>query len=1301
MTNADSKRAAGPSGVSLAENTQPTAEKPEAAASSVDDPAAASAAAATRAEPPVSVVPSGTEEVRPKEDGGLLRDTRSVIGGMGSRSTNTSSSGSNNSNSSCSNNTGSSCSGSTSSSCSISGAGIDSNRGGNTGREDFSSADVVTHAVGTDAGSKIRSTLVNSSSSLGATGSDKPINDFGIPTGVESMRALRRHVELLIDREGNSMARSRLETCLDALEPEKLDTQVLRVVCAKGLPEGCPALRSLYWRILLHCLPLRPTKWQQRRRQLREAYESYKAEFIREPEAVRRLRSMQQQQQHQHQPHQQHGRVGDAVQGANLLATMSGFSSDEAERAAKSPASFVSLGAVNDHPLCRSATSEWRGFWMDAEVFDQINKDVFRTRPELCFFALNPEQTVSRQQQLHLYPPPPTRQQQHFQEEADEVPLLVNYDALQQQKEQQRRKVQAAGRETARITTKSSSSKSSSDCSHDHESSSKVSSSPLRGFRLSAAFRLRKSLPAVSRLNEAGCGGGVNSNSSSRSSGRGTSYTSDTGSQVRSNRDDDDVWNKGKKAGGAFNKSFSLWIDELQRRGAGGRSSGQAADAADALEASAAAAKAARLYKRQLSAGKRQGDCNKTVRGSFPDLRVLSQDAVDDETAFPLRVPAGDGTVSAGLPREASPARVALKGSPLAGSASADTSTSLEASADGVPPFVGPEAASPAAVSQSCGGGVDEAKLALEARRPQQEQLQQEQLQGKQVQQEQLHREQLQQEHLQPEQQQQAQPRQGQVHGKQMQRGQPQQQQVQPWRAPAGVQDVCNMLSPRRHYDVLSRLLFIYAKVNPGLCYVQGMNEILAPIYYALMTDPTYTDYEQAEAEVFYCFSELMQQQRDAFCKALDPTDSGVRGRLSRLDALLRHKDEETWVHLNTVGVEPQFYALRWLLLLLTQEFEMPDVLALWDGFIADSGRPLPLLYYVCVAMIIWLKPALLAGDFTACMKLLQHLPSFDPKALISSAMRLRADDLLGSRLPVWRVSLPMAVGEGRLGEGLKELDPLQAAEYQQSKGQRSWATSGIISIGKSNSGCAEGFVLLPGKSSCQLSSPGAAAVRQEKESYRDAAEGIQVEAGSTRGSLDASEVGLGQLKRLAGVGVEQAYKGASVVSQYLNNSGLAMGLASNLSSFFSSDSLPGAVAPNDEQTLSPSPATQQKPSAALKLGRFFASSQAKWPGSAQGFSAPRERGATVDCASPVQERLFASAQSPKGSPSDSPLVAESATESPSQGLDGFRRAQRLLPLGEQPPAENTEKETDSPRSDESCAPFKTSPGDGLRISIL
>jgi hypothetical protein len=40
------------------------------------------------------------------------------------------------------------------------------------------------------------------------------------------------------------------------------------------------------------------------------------------------------------------------------------------------------------------------------------------------------------------------------------------------------------------------------------------------------------------------------------------------------------------------------------------------------------------------------------------------------------------------------------------------------------------------------------------------------------------------------------------------------------------------------HWEVAERLLFIYAKLNPGVSYVQGMNEILAPIYWVMANDP-------------------------------------------------------------------------------------------------------------------------------------------------------------------------------------------------------------------------------------------------------------------------------------------------------------------------------------------------------------------------------------------------------------------------------------------------------------------------------
>lgn len=40
------------------------------------------------------------------------------------------------------------------------------------------------------------------------------------------------------------------------------------------------------------------------------------------------------------------------------------------------------------------------------------------------------------------------------------------------------------------------------------------------------------------------------------------------------------------------------------------------------------------------------------------------------------------------------------------------------------------------------------------------------------------------------------------------------------------------------HWEVVERILFIYAKLNPGQSYVQGMNEIIGPIYYVFASDP-------------------------------------------------------------------------------------------------------------------------------------------------------------------------------------------------------------------------------------------------------------------------------------------------------------------------------------------------------------------------------------------------------------------------------------------------------------------------------
>lgn len=209
-----------------------------------------------------------------------------------------------------------------------------------------------------------------------------------------------------------------------------------------------------------------------------------------------------------------------------------------------------------------------------------------------------------------------------------------------------------------------------------------------------------------------------------------------------------------------------------------------------------------------------------------------------------------------------------------------------------------------------------------------------------------------------------------------------------------------DIATPSRHYDVVARILLLYARLNPGVRYVQGMNELLAPLYYLFAQDPL--NRKCAEADAFFCFSLLMGSMRDAFVKDLDYTDQGMIGQTHLFCDLLREKDEELWQHLESCGVEPVFYAVRWLTLMLAQDLEMPEVLCLWDALLGDLAqprqprqRPRPLLHYVCVSIVVRLREALLAGDFAVCLGLLQHGPAFAVEEVLQAAARFRSADLV------------------------------------------------------------------------------------------------------------------------------------------------------------------------------------------------------------------------------------------------------------------------------------------------------------------
>lgn len=162
------------------------------------------------------------------------------------------------------------------------------------------------------------------------------------------------------------------------------------------------------------------------------------------------------------------------------------------------------------------------------------------------------------------------------------------------------------------------------------------------------------------------------------------------------------------------------------------------------------------------------------------------------------------------------------------------------------------------------------------------------------------------------------------------------------------------------------------------------------------------TSTAEAECSAFFAFTGLMSEIRDRFDRALDlDQGDGVFSILKRLESLIaRHLPRFSEV-LGRFEVSLQFFALRWVVTLCVQDFELPDVLRLWDSLFAKSVSDF--LPFVCLAMCaqLWEKLQQLEGEVEFCdlMPILQSNPrdyiegGVEIDALITAAEVLSLED--------------------------------------------------------------------------------------------------------------------------------------------------------------------------------------------------------------------------------------------------------------------------------------------------------------------
>ncbi|XP_023546179.1 TBC1 domain family member 5-like isoform X1 [Cucurbita pepo subsp. pepo] len=176
------------------------------------------------------------------------------------------------------------------------------------------------------------------------------------------------------------------------------------------------------------------------------------------------------------------------------------------------------------------------------------------------------------------------------------------------------------------------------------------------------------------------------------------------------------------------------------------------------------------------------------------------------------------------------------------------------------------------------------------------------------------------------------------------------------------------------------------------------------------------------EHDAYSMFDALMSGAHGAVAMAdfFSPTPAG--GSLSGLPPvieasaalyhLLSHVDSSLHAHLVELGVEPQYFSLRWLRVLFGREFSLEDLLTIWDeifasdnskfdrsdepetsssfGFLSSSRGAF--IAAIAVSMLLYLRSSLLATEnATLCLQRLLNFPkNVDLKKLIEKAKSLQ-----------------------------------------------------------------------------------------------------------------------------------------------------------------------------------------------------------------------------------------------------------------------------------------------------------------------
>jgi hypothetical protein len=191
---------------------------------------------------------------------------------------------------------------------------------------------------------------------------------------------------------------------------------------------------------------------------------------------------------------------------------------------------------------------------------------------------------------------------------------------------------------------------------------------------------------------------------------------------------------------------------------------------------------------------------------------------------------------------------------------------------------------------------------------------------------------------------------------------------------------------------MMIRLLFTWTMRHPASGYVQGINDLAAPLILVYLSefvphvnqDNIYEISEKdledvdpeallkVEADVFWCLSKLVDDVQDNYTE-LQP---GVHKIINKMKKLIEQSDSEVLSHLDTLDINFMDFAYRWVSCYLTREFTMYQIIRLWDTYLSEEEGFSQFHCYVVSALFLQFAKDLKSMAFQDALLFLQNLPT-------------------------------------------------------------------------------------------------------------------------------------------------------------------------------------------------------------------------------------------------------------------------------------------------------------------------------------